>query len=149
MTFRFEWEEGWENKAFHFRSSLNPLGDAVREATDAIGARARAIAQQEAARWTDTRDTTKGTLKKNFRTEKLRFYRAKAMAYSLNAYVSTLKNIMVRDGDANYGAVVSYHARGAEIEFGGKDPKLELGKTGEYLEYPAFGFLRRALGGGG
>lgn len=148
MTTRFEFEEGWEEKAFHWRSSLNPLGDLVRECTDEIGERARGHAEAERSRWQDHADSTKGLLKKNFKQEKLRFYRAKAMAYSLDVYVKTLRFSMVRDGAANYGVVETMHARGAEIEFGGTDPKLELGRTGEFLEYPAFGFLRRALGGG-
>lgn len=147
MTTRFEWEDGFEEKAFHWRSSLNPLGDLVRECTDEIGERTRQIARAEQTRWKGTADSTKGLLKKNFREEKLRFYRAKAMAYSLDIYVKTLRNSMVRDGAANYGIVETMHARGAEIEFGGTDPKLELGRTGKFLEYPAFGFLRRALGG--
>ncbi len=148
MTTRFEFDDGWEEKAFHWRSSLNPLGDLVRECTDEIGQRTREIASAERERWKNQADSTKGLLKKNFKQEKLRFYRAKAMAYSLDIYVKTLRNSMVRDGDANYGIVETLHARGLEIEFGGRDPKLELGRTGEFLEYPAFGFLRRALGGG-
>lgn len=148
--YRFEWEEGWEEKAFHFRSSLNPLGDAVREATDEIGLRARQHAEVEAARWKDSAKTTKGLLKKSFRQEKLRYFRAKAMAYSLDLYVKTLRFTMERgEAEGNYGTVTSYHAAGDRIEFGGVDSKVELGKkTGQFLDYPAYAFLRRALNGG-
>jgi len=142
-----EWEPGWEEKAWHFRSSMNPLGDAVREATDSIHRSVKATAEAEAARWRDQRDTTKSLLKKSFRQEKLRYFRAKAMAYSLDIYVKTLKAVMVREGDQNYGMVASYHAAGDRIEFGGKDHHMKLGKTGEVLEYPAFGFLRRGVNG--
>lgn len=142
-----EWEDGWESKAFHFNSSLNPLGDAVREATDKIGQTARGHASAEAARWSQTRDTTRTLLKRNFHTEKLRYFRAKAMAYSLDIYVKTLRFTMERGGDMDFGRVGSYHAAGDRIEFGGTDPRIELGRTGQRLEYPAFGFLRRAMGG--
>lgn len=141
------WEPGFEAKAFHFNSSLNPLGDLVRQVTDEIGNRARNAALAEAARWEGQRDTTKGLLKSQFQNEKMRYFRAKAMAYSLKRYASTLRFTMEKSGDQNYGMVGSYHARGDRIEFGGSDNKMELGKTGVKLEYPAFGFLRRAVRG--
>lgn len=134
-------------KAFHFRSSLNPLGDAVRDATDDLHRKVMAEVNQEIGRWEDQQNTTKTLLKSDFRNAKARFYRAKAMAYSLRAYRSTLKAIMVKDADENYGAVVSYHAAGDSIEFGGVDQRITEGRgeSAPNLMYPAFGFLRRAL----
>lgn len=148
MADHFEWEAGWEVKAFHFRSSLNPLGNAVREETDKIAARVKAAAQHELGRFSGTREDAKAISKKN-RSERLRYFRNKAMAYSLQKYVETVRPIMVQAGDENYGAVVAYHAAADRIEFGGKDDKIELGKTGERLDYPAFAFMRRGLAGSG
>lgn len=145
--FHMEWEPDFEQTAWHFRSSMNPLGDVVRQTTDEIHRRVKAAAEAEAARWKDTRDTTKGLLKKSLKQEKLRFFRARGMAYSLDVYVKTLRAVMVKDGEQNYGMVASYHAAGDRIEFGGKDPTIRLSKTGEVLDYPAFGFLRRGVNG--
>lgn len=142
------WDEGFEAKAFHYRSSLNPLGDLVRTITDEIGHRAKRIVETETAVYEAERDSSKGLLKKEYKTQKMRYYRAKAMAYSLKIYGQTIRMTMEKDGDQNYGMVASYHARGDRIEFGGTDDKIELGKTGIKLDYPAFGFLRRAVNGG-
>lgn len=143
-----EWDEGFEEQAFHWRSSLNPLGNQVRQVTDEISKRVIGLARNEAGRFSGTADDVRGIIRKNDRQERLRYFRNKAMAYSLKKYVELVKPIMVHDGKENYGAVVAYHAAADKIEFGGKDEQIELGKTGERLTYPAFAFLRRGLGNG-
>lgn len=146
MPTRIEWEDGFEDEAWHYKSSLNPLGDTVRKATDEIYRRVRAGVESELARWETAAESTAQLGKKGgHQSDRLRFFRAKAMAYSLRKYKALLRPIMVHDGQENYGAVVSYHAAGAEIEFGGRDPKMQLGSTNEYLDYPAFAFLRKGL----
>jgi hypothetical protein len=145
--FYFEHDESFGPKAVHVRSSLNPLGDMVREKTDEIGKRARALAEQEAARWKAQRDTTRGLLKNDFQREKLRYFRARAMAMSLDLYVKTLRFTM-ESGEEVFGTVTAMHGAGDLIEFGGTDRRFKLGNTGQYLDYPAFAFLRRALNGG-
>lgn len=145
MSTRMEWEPGFEEKAWHYRSSLNPLGDAVREATDEIHARVRGAVDAELGRWQSQADSTAGLAKKGHPSDRLRFFRSKAMAYSLRRYRDLLRPIMVHDGEENYGAVVAFHAAGDLIEYGGRDSRIQLGRTDEHLVYPAFGFLRRGL----
>jgi hypothetical protein len=123
------------------------LGNQVRQVTDEISKKVIGAAKAELGRFQGTAEDVRGIIRKNDRSERLRYFRNKAMAYSLGKYVETLKPIMVHDGKENYGAVVSYHAAGDKIEYGGKDDKIELGRTGERLTYPAFAFLRRGLGG--
>ena len=147
-SFRFVWEPGWQEKAWHFRSSLNPLGNAVRAATDQIGYRVRAQAEAEASRATVAWRSAQGSLRGNFRQNKLRFFHARALSHSLRAYARSIRFIMVHGAAENYGAVVTYHKAGDRIEFGGNDPKYKLGDTGATLNYPAYGFLRRGLTGG-
>lgn len=141
------WEPDFEEQALHFRSSLNPLGDVVRETTNKIGARVKAIAEGEAQHAAAEAEATKVYQHSNLQDQKLRYFRAKAMSFSLKNYARMVRFYMVRAGDANYGMVAATHAAADKIEFGGKDHKIQLGKTGEYLEYPAFAFLRRGVSG--
>ncbi len=137
----------FERNVRKFKGTVNPVGNAVREATDEIGNRVKELASSEAGTWAGLAASSKGI--KTYKDKGLRLIalRAKAMAYSLKAYARTVRFVMVAGADEDYGAVVSYHAAGAEIEFGGNDPKLTLGDTGVHLSYPAFAFMRRGLGG--
>jgi hypothetical protein len=148
INFRMVWEPGFENKAWHYRSSLNPLGDAVRQETDKIGRTARALAFAEALRADADYRAARGSLARGgFRSNKLRFFYCRALAHSLKRYAATIRFSMVHAGDQNYGMVSSRHMAGHKIEFGGSDPKYKLGDTGAILNYPAYGFLRRAVHG--
>lgn len=148
VWFRMVWEPGFENKAWHYRSSLNPLGDAVRYHTDQIGRTARALALAESLRVKADYRSARGSLTHGgYRSNRLRFFYLRALSSSLDVYAKTIRFSMVHAGDQNYGMVSSRHMAGHKIEFGGSDPKYKLGDTGAILNYPAYGFLRRAVRG--
>lgn len=129
-------------------SSLHSVYDKVRSVTDDIAKRAKnsiteahQLAEQEVdairgSRWSSNYG---GVGRKGW-------LQAKARAFAFKSAASSVFPTMGYNGHEIYGRVVINRRGSASLEYGGVDPVAEIGKgTGEFLEHPAYGFLRRAM----
>lgn len=126
------------------RSSLRPLFDEVRKATDKIYFDVRQEIQGEMGRAEGDMQAYKS---KRFSTSgKKNYAHAKAKHAALKTAFNSVFPMMDYDGKEILGRVVIGRKYSFTLEFGGPDPVAEIGKgTGEHVVHPAYSFLRRAI----
>lgn len=149
---RFEFDDRFDDNIYRAsnksNSSLHPLYDKVRSVTDDIakatkrligGEYNRAEAEAKAIKNTDWDSNYGGHGRKGWLT-------AKARAFALRTAASSTVPTMGYDGKEIYGRVEINRRGSASLEFGGPDPVAEMGKgSGEFVNHPPYGFLRRAM----
>lgn len=127
-------------------SSLRPLFDAVRQVTDEIYMDARESIAREAGRAQGEVESIRSG--RFSRSGRGKFAAAKAKAFALKSAKNSVFPSMEFDGREIYGRVAIYRKDSASLEFGGIDSVAEIGRgTGEYVQHPAYSFLRRAMDG--
>lgn len=146
MDVKFEFDSEFTNNIYHAskktRSSLRPLYDKVRTVTDQISEEAK---RSLLVHWTEAEAETKAVDSKTHGSGKRSFQVAKAKAFAFKSAYNTIRPMMGVDTEI-YGRVVIQRTGSGTLEFGGPDPKAEIGiGTGEYLVHPAYAFLRRAM----
>jgi hypothetical protein len=144
---RFEFDPQFDENVYRAsnktRSSLRPLYDLVRKATDEIRDHAIDAIESE---YEKAEQQTQGTKGKAYGTGKKAFLEAKARSFALRSARDSTFATMGFDGREIYGRVTMNRTGSQTLEFGGADPKAEVGKgTGVYIVHPAYSFLRRAM----
>lgn len=125
------------------RSSLRPLYDIVRKATDEI--RDHAIEGIE-SEYEKAESQAQGAKRTAYGSGKNAFLEAKARSFALRSARDNTFATMGFDGHEIYGRVTMNRSGSQNLEFGGSDPKAEVGKgTGVYIVHPPYSFLRRAM----
>ena len=145
MAVEFVFDPMFDRNLRHTRGSLNPVGNVVRRRTDEIAAVARERARLLALNARVAQDTVSNRYTTTGRQNE---DRARALAWALEAYAEDVQAIMLGEPDGvatTEGRVVAYYSGSAAIEFGGRDPNVELGNTGEYLRHTPHAILRSAL----
>lgn len=142
----FEFDPDFDKNVYHAsnktRSSLAPLYNLVRKQTDEIAKRAKSILQLEAALAEQEAHSNRN---KRFGNEREGFLVQKARAFALTSAYNSLSATMGTDIEI-YGRVAINRKGSGTLEFGGADLVAEIGKgTGNYLQHPAYAFLRRAM----
>lgn len=124
-------------------SSLRPIFDKVRKITDDIAKVAKDSIEQEYRVVEASVLNARGDYSRSGRRS---FLASKAIAFALRSAANSTVPIMDYDGKEIYGSVIINRTGSNSIEFGGIDPKAEIGKgTGEFVQHPPYAFLRRAL----
>ena len=124
-------------------SSLRQLFDQVRKITDEIAKSAKASIMLEARVAANETLTAKGDYSRSGRQL---FLRGKAKEFALRSAANSTVPTMGFDGHEIFGRVIINRTDSASLEFGGIDSKAEIGKgTGQFVDHPAYSFLRRAL----
>src|ERR1044071_9748900 len=141
----FEFDPDFDQNVYHAsnktRSSLRGLYDTVRSVTDEIAKSAKSAIQSE---WVRAEAEATATRNQRFGNGKDSFLRAKAKAFALRSAANTVGPTMGTDTEI-CGRVAINREGSVSLEFGGTDPKAEIGKgTGNYLVHPAYAFLRNA-----
>jgi hypothetical protein len=131
-------------------SSLKPVIDAVRSATDEVYVRARESLAREAGKAEAEVQAAKSNPRRFSKSNRDSFAYAKAKAGAIRAGRNTIAPTMEYDGTEIFGRVTIFRKGSSVLEYGGIDSSFEIGKgTGRYVEHPAYAFLRRALDGMG
>lgn len=143
FEFDQEFEENVKKASYKSGSSLRPLFDQVRKVTDNIARDAKQHLQREAGVAESETQNARGDYSRSGRKS---FLRAKAKASALRTAANSTVPVMGYDGVEIFGRVLINRADSQTIEFGGTDPKAEIGRgTGEYVEHPPYAPLRRAM----
>lgn len=128
-----------------FRGSVNPVGNVIGQrkagVTDQIRDTAIAFAQADARAAQARRDALRPRSGRGTPA----YLHAKALAWALAAHASSIRAVMMHDGNEVIGRVVANYPGSAMIEFGGADPHVTEGRGGPNLTYPGYAHLRRAL----
>jgi hypothetical protein len=146
MASGFQLDPKWSENLAHTRGSLNPIGNVVRTKTDQIARRAKTLAQAEARAATEL-EAHAASHKYN-RSGRQPYLEMKGLAWALKTYADAIYPTMrgAHEGeDSTTGRVTAYYSGSEAIEFGGVDPNIELGDTGEHLQVQAHAVLRRAV----
>jgi hypothetical protein len=144
---RFEFDPEFDTNVYHAsnktKSSLAPLYNTVRKVTDEIAKEAKSAIQRE---WYNAESEATSNRKDRFdKNHNSTFLTAKAKSAALKSAYNTVAPIMGVDSEI-YGRVVINRTGSSSLEFGGVDPKFEIGRgTGKYITHPAYAFLRTAM----
>lgn len=146
MDIRFEFDPEFTDHIYHAsnktRSSMRNLYDTVRKVTDQIHAEAKRSLLVE---WNLAESEVKSVDDKTHGSGKRSFEVARAKAFALKSAFNTIRPMMGTDVEI-FGRVIIQRTGSQTLEFGGTDPKAEVGKgTGEYVTHPPYSFLRRAM----
>lgn len=143
-----------ENKSFdrHLRhptkrTSLRNLGDKLRQVSDDIAERARDEMRREQARWEARTEAIKrGELDANAAKPGQGYLRAKATTFALKTAADNTAAFMGQKDGQMTAFVVINRQGSALLEYGGSDVSSagKIYKSGEYVQHPAYAFLRRA-----
>lgn len=148
----FEWDPGFDDNVYRAsnksRSSLRPLYDLVRHATDAI---ARDAKRAIIGEWVRAEAEAEGLRdNRKFGSRQDDWLYAKARSFAMRSAMNTVTPTMEYDGKEIYGKVSINRRGSAMVEFGGPDPVAEVGRdTGKYVIHPPYAFLRNAMGRAG
>lgn len=144
FVFDDDFDENVYKASSKSNSSLRPLYDTVRRVTDEIYFSARDSISQEAGVAEGNLNAIKNERFKPGAGDLYNFYKAKAFAL-MSARNSTYPS-MGYDGKEIFGRVAIGRKYSYSLEYGGLDFTAEIGKdTGQYVNHPAYAFLRRAM----
>ena len=151
MAVEFVFDPTFDRNLRHTRGSLNPVGDVIRRTTNDIARTARSAAGLAALN-ARVREETSSPATRYTAAGRRAQDEARAAAWAFTAYAEDLQPIMLGESNGvrtTEGRVVGYYPGSSAIEFGGPDPAVTLGSTGEHLVHTAHGILRTALLKGG